>query len=76
METAGTEAIGVYNESRDLMLVLGAVALLSGFGVAFLITRSITRQWGGEPAYVAEVIGRVAEGDLSVLPIETRNNDH
>ena len=38
------------------------------------ITRSILKQLGGEPAYVAEVVKRVAEGDLTMV-VETKAKD-
>ncbi len=39
------------------------------------ITRSILKQLGGEPAYVAEVVKRVSEGDLTVV-VETKAKDN
>ncbi len=44
--------------------VLALVAALLTLGLA--ITRSITRQLGGEPTDVSAITGRLAEGDLSV----------
>jgi methyl-accepting chemotaxis protein len=44
-----------------ILLVLGAAGLL-----ALLLTRSVLRQLGGEPAYAKEVVSRIAEGDLTV----------
>ena len=42
--------------------------------MAFVITRSLTRQLGGEPAYVAEIASKVSQGDLT-LEIQTRAAD-
>jgi methyl-accepting chemotaxis protein len=53
-----------YESSRATMLILVAVSALAGVGFGILITRSLTRQLGGEPAYAAEVAGRIAGGDL------------
>jgi methyl-accepting chemotaxis protein len=47
-----------------LMIVLVILSALSGAGLGALITRSLTRQLGGEPAYAAEVAERIANGDL------------
>jgi methyl-accepting chemotaxis protein len=71
---SATEAASTYASAR-----LWTVGILTGSSVlallmAFLITRSLTRQLGGEPAFVAEIAGRVAEGDLS-MKIETRAGD-
>jgi methyl-accepting chemotaxis protein len=53
-----------YENSRATLLTLVALSALAGSGFGILITRSLTRQLGGEPAYAAEVAGRIAGGDL------------
>jgi methyl-accepting chemotaxis protein len=55
---------------------LGVIALVIALSVwvGVMIARSILRQLGGEPAYAAEVVGKVASGDLTVR-IETKAND-
>jgi methyl-accepting chemotaxis protein len=60
--------------SKTIMLTgsIAMLAILLLLGV--WITRSILIQMGGEPAYVAEVVKRVADGDLTVK-VETRAND-
>ena len=65
-ETAAADASSLYHASRTmmLMLVLGSVA--AGIGLGVLITRSLTRQLGGEPAYASDIASRIAAGDLSV----------
>jgi methyl-accepting chemotaxis protein len=55
---------GAYESGRATMLVLVALSALAGIVFGILITRSLTRQLGGEPAYAAEVAGRIAGGDL------------
>ncbi|MGQ3050426.1 MAG: methyl-accepting chemotaxis protein [Roseateles sp.] len=52
--------------------VLALVAVLLTLGMA--ITRSITRQLGGEPATVNAITRRLAEGDLSV-DIDLKSGD-
>lgn len=49
-----------------LSIVVLAAALLSGMGIAFLITRSLTRQLGDEPYRIMEITGRIAQGDLMI----------
>ncbi|MDS4014442.1 MAG: ATP-binding protein, partial [Candidatus Accumulibacter sp.] len=59
-----------YATARFWMALLAAFALLGGSITAFLITRSIVRPLGGEPAAVQEVMQRLSEGDLSAsLPV-------
>ena len=59
---------------RALTLILGGAALLIGILAAFLITRSLLKQLGGEPDYAAGIAGRIAGGDLAVT-IETGARD-
>ncbi|MDZ7891051.1 MAG: methyl-accepting chemotaxis protein [Rhodoferax sp.] len=47
-------------------LVLSVLALLAAVGVATVITRSLTRQLGGEPSEVVRVANAIAQGDLTV----------
>jgi methyl-accepting chemotaxis protein len=51
-----------------------SLALLSALLIGFTITRSLLRQLGGEPAYAAEMVSRIAAGDLTVR-VETRQGD-
>ncbi|MGZ3185096.1 MAG: methyl-accepting chemotaxis protein [Telluria sp.] len=69
-----TEAAEAYKNARLSMIVLGVVALLAGAVSAFLITRSLIKQLGGEPAYTAEIAGSIANGDLAVY-IDTEHAD-
>ncbi|MBZ2207224.1 methyl-accepting chemotaxis protein [Massilia soli] len=68
------QASAVYGDSRALMfgLALGGLGLSIGLGV--WMTRSLTRQLGGEPAYAATAASTIAAGDLSVA-IDTRSGD-
>ena len=68
------EAARTYASTRTWMVgtLVGCAAL--ALLMAFVITRSLTRQLGGEPAYVADIATAVSSGDLT-LKIETRSND-
>lgn len=57
---------------RALMLGLGVVALLFAAVAGTVVTRSILRQLGGEPGYVASVLDSVAVGrfDIDVVTKE------
>jgi len=61
-----TKAVKTYQEARNLMLTLGGAAILLAVLAAFLVTRSILTQLGGEPAYAAELLQTVADGNLDV----------
>ncbi len=50
---------------RTGFLLLALVAAI-GVTASFLVTRSITKELGGEPAYAAEVVRLIAAGDLTV----------
>jgi methyl-accepting chemotaxis protein len=63
-----------YEDSRLLMLCLVALSGVVGIAIGALITRSLTRQLGGEPAYAAEVAERIAEGDLKT-EVVLKNGD-
>ncbi|NHZ62437.1 methyl-accepting chemotaxis protein [Massilia genomosp. 1] len=47
------------------MLALSIGSLIVGLGLGWLITRRLTRQPGGEPAYAVHVAGAIAAGELS-----------
>jgi len=74
MQATYEEAEATYGAARNAILALGALALLGGAVAATLITRTLLRQLGGEPAYAAQVAGEIAAGNLAVA-IDTRAND-
>ena len=59
---------------RALMLGLGAMALLFAAVAGTVVTRSILRQLGGEPGYVANVLSSVAVGRFDV-DVVTKEGD-
>ncbi|MFA7241840.1 MAG: methyl-accepting chemotaxis protein [Sulfuricellaceae bacterium] len=68
------EAAAAYQKARFMMFILFGVAILLGAAVAFWITRSLTRQLGGEPAYAAETVAQIASGDMTVQ-VQVRPGD-
>ncbi len=60
------KAAKTYQDARNSMLALGAVAVLLAVISAFLVTRSILGQLGGEPAYAAQLLQTVSDGNLDV----------
>jgi aerotaxis receptor len=57
-----------------LLAVETAVILAAALGLAWFLTRSITDQLGGDPAYLSSVAGRIAKG-ATHLEIATRLGD-
>ncbi|MDP2760441.1 MAG: nitrate- and nitrite sensing domain-containing protein [Sideroxyarcus sp.] len=73
-----SHAARLSHEARNALMLNLAITLivLVVVGVtATLITRDILRQLGGEPAYAAEVMSRIASGDLTVR-VQTRAGDN
>ncbi|WKB50740.1 HAMP domain-containing methyl-accepting chemotaxis protein [Eleftheria terrae] len=70
---AATEA---YKQATLLIIAIGVAALLIGVTAAWVITRSLLRVLGGEPAYAAEVLRAVADGKIDVeVKTATTNDD-
>jgi methyl-accepting chemotaxis protein len=69
-----TKDRATYQNARLTMLGLGALAALMAVLSAVLVTRSILKQLGGEPAYAAQVVQAVAAGDLN-LTVQTKHGD-
>jgi methyl-accepting chemotaxis protein len=63
---AADQAAAAHQAARRQTLLITLVALLLGGAMAWLITRSLLRQLGGEPVYAAEIAGRIANGELDV----------
>lgn len=61
---------GILLRSAMMVLLIGGALTLVVTG----ITRSIRRDLGGEPRYAAEIVGLVANGDLT-HPVSTRPGD-
>ena len=61
---ASVEATAVFDGQLMLLLALGAA--VAGALIAVLLTRSVTRQLGGEPEYAASVVREIAAGNLAV----------
>ena len=52
-------------QAQVLTALVGALAILAGIWVGRRLYRGVLAQIGGEPAYAAAVVGRVATGDLT-----------
>jgi methyl-accepting chemotaxis protein len=71
---AVADATATYQSGRSTLLMLGALAAVLAVAAAVLVTRSLLKQLGGEPAYVAGVMQSVSRGDFTVV-VKTRDGD-
>jgi methyl-accepting chemotaxis protein len=71
---ASAQAEASYQVARSLILGLGVLACAVGVTLAWLISRGLVKQLGGEPAYASGVAQRIAQGDLAEL-VQTRTGD-
>ncbi len=69
---AGTDRMRGINTTVILAGSALAVALAIALGI--WVTRSITRQLGGEPDYATGIVRQIAQGNLAV-DVDTRSND-
>ena len=72
---ATADAESAYSNARSTMIAVGVLALLSSIIAAFLITRGLLKQLGGEPDYAVAIANRIAAGDLTVR-VEIGRNDN
>jgi methyl-accepting chemotaxis protein len=68
------EASATYDRSRAVMFVLSLLAVVLAGTVAYLFSRRLRLQLGGEPGYAMRVASSIATGDLSVH-VEVRPGD-
>ncbi|HAP25578.1 MAG TPA: chemotaxis protein [Achromobacter sp.] len=64
-DESAAEAAQASARLRNAIVVIMAIAVLAGALSAWLITRSILRQLGGEPADAQKLAGAIASGDLT-----------
>ena len=62
------------NAKRQMLLGAVLTLFVLVMGVTVIIVRGVLKAMGGEPDYAAQVVRRVAEGDLTVH-VETKQND-
>lgn len=67
-------ALGAARRMRMLILGFAALSVLLAVALAVGITRSVTRQLGGEPVQAVAITRRIAQGDLRA-DIELRTGD-
>jgi methyl-accepting chemotaxis protein len=70
MENSGKDAATAYEDGSKLMIILGVISAILGAGIAFWVTRSITRPL----SEAVDVANSLSEGDFSVR-IDVRSRD-
>ncbi len=68
------DAESEFANARNFMIVMLLTAVGMGVAAAWVISRSLRKQLGGEPAYTAKIAASIAHGDLAVA-IETEESD-
>ena len=74
MEADRQHASDNYDSTRNMVIGLAVGAVLIAVALAWAITASLVRALGGEPAYAAQVLRRISDGDLSA-EVLTRPGD-
>lgn len=59
------EIANVYTDTVTTLSVMTIAGVLMALVLGWLLTRSLTRQLGGEPAQVAAIANAIAQGDLT-----------
>ena len=73
-ESMKVEAAEGFASARLFMIIAGLAAVVVSIFAAWVITRGLLKQLGGEPDYTASIAGAIANGDLSVT-IDTTSTD-
>ncbi|MBB3121023.1 methyl-accepting chemotaxis protein [Pseudoduganella violacea] len=63
-----------FSSARTFMILMGTLAVIISVIAAYVITRGLLKQLGGEPDYTASIAGSIANGDLSIV-IDTDATD-
>ncbi|MFZ3118841.1 MAG: methyl-accepting chemotaxis protein, partial [Variovorax sp.] len=72
-QNSAAQAASTYAGSRLWMVGLALAGILVSVGLGTLVARLLARQLGGEPAYAADMVSRIADGDLT-MSIDTRRS--
>ncbi len=65
-KTLTEEIVVAVDRVEGVLYTLGGITVILSILIAFMITRKILNQLGGEPARIAEIAERIAAGDLSI----------
>ncbi len=65
LETDRAVALTAVNQMMWFLIVLSVIVIAAATAICLLMVRSVLRTLGGDPAYAAEMVHLVAEGDLT-----------
>jgi len=71
---AGLSAEATRQQATLISITVSVITLIVIALIGGLITRNLLRQLGGEPAYAADVVSRIAAGDLTTT-VDTKPGD-
>jgi len=74
MDQTAEQANQTYLDTRKMVIALSAIAVVAAIAIALLITFNLLKLLGGEPNYVAAVMKKIANGDLT-MDVATKNGD-
>jgi methyl-accepting chemotaxis protein len=69
VEEANTNTMNIVkavDKVQNVLLLSGIVIAILSVLIAFMITRNILKQLGGEPDVIADIAQKIAEGDLTI----------
>jgi len=65
-QAGANEAVKIQHAAFNIAVTVSTITLVVISLIGFVIARSLIKQLGGEPAYAADMVSRIAQGDLSV----------
>jgi len=75
MKKTGKDADELVASTEKLIMILGIAASILSVLAGWVITRSVTKQLGGEPDYARDMVVRLSEGDLT-MKLDTHAKDN
>ncbi|WP_312548937.1 methyl-accepting chemotaxis protein [Massilia sp.] len=60
------DAADAFVNARNFMVIMLVVAVVMGVAAAWVITRGLLKQLGGEPDYTTKIAGSIAHGNLAI----------
>ena len=73
-DVVNQESLDLVTKTRKFTLIAIGISFAIAFLMGIVVARMIMSQIGGEPAYAADVVKRVASGDLTI-EVATRKKD-